>query len=440
MKLFRSKSFLIIIAILIFMLQAAPAFAWVWALKLVGFGARSAWVAGGSRVMSMLVKAAPQAGTGTGVIPAAKMAWTAVTKSNPSLATLAAGSIAAAGSAAGLSAVKNNWDTLAATIADAKGWVLENGVYLKITGSGLTLSNTAAMDYFFSTYLPSLSNHGPPNTNENMGVYETDALASAAADAKRTSLQGDSAYGTVAQKTSGTFQYIAEGVTDATAKFKQYQIGAYHTASAAWHWFYYITGVASGASVISAVKKEPLTNDDIETAVKEGLTADDTNVKKLIEVIEKAFNDVIAKGIATQLPGWCGAGKSYYDCMQEWFKDGLPTGTVDDVVENGTDTTTDDVDGKEEEDEKEMSKIDKRFNEFISNMKTSSIGGLWDEAFGSIPSSSQCEMSVNLGQTFGGEITYSFCEWEDWFEGIKAVLLLIATITAVKLIMGGKST
>lgn len=76
--------------------------------------------------------------------------------------------------------------------------------------------------------------------------------------------------------------------------------------------------------------------------------------------------------------------------------------------------------------------------DFIDTMKNTDLFSLPGLMTSSIPSSGgDCELTINLGQHFGGTKTISFCEWATALSYIKAVLLCLASVVAVGIVCKG---
>jgi hypothetical protein len=77
------------------------------------------------------------------------------------------------------------------------------------------------------------------------------------------------------------------------------------------------------------------------------------------------------------------------------------------------------------------------FRNFMDTMKGSSLFSLPGLLSSSVPTGGACSWSVDLGARFGGSQTFSICNWATGLSGIKAVLLCIASISAIGIIAKG---
>jgi hypothetical protein len=74
------------------------------------------------------------------------------------------------------------------------------------------------------------------------------------------------------------------------------------------------------------------------------------------------------------------------------------------------------------------------FENFINAMKNTSLFSLPGRLYNNIPNSGVCEMQVNCGQYFGTH-TVSFCNWSGMLTGFKAVILVIFSYLAIRVII-----
>jgi len=83
----------------------------------------------------------------------------------------------------------------------------------------------------------------------------------------------------------------------------------------------------------------------------------------------------------------------------------------------------------------EINDFPARMQQFFQDMKATSIFGLPGQLVGGIPNSSTCEMSINLGESLGGQQTVSFCAWASWLAALRAVLLIVGVWIAVRIVV-----
>lgn len=74
------------------------------------------------------------------------------------------------------------------------------------------------------------------------------------------------------------------------------------------------------------------------------------------------------------------------------------------------------------------------FQTFINAMKNTTLFSLPGRFYNNIPTSNVCEMQINCGQFFGTH-TVSFCNWSGILAGFKAVILVIFSYLAVRVIV-----
>ena len=72
---------------------------------------------------------------------------------------------------------------------------------------------------------------------------------------------------------------------------------------------------------------------------------------------------------------------------------------------------------------------------FMDGLKSTSMFNLPGLLTQDLPESDECEMVIDLGETFGGEHTVSFCNWADSLGVIKGVLLLGFSFLAVRIVI-----
>lgn len=86
----------------------------------------------------------------------------------------------------------------------------------------------------------------------------------------------------------------------------------------------------------------------------------------------------------------------------------------------------------------EVGDFSQLMTDFIETMQETDLFSLPGLMTSSIPTSGgACELTINLGQHFGGTKTVSFCEWATALSYIKAVLLCLASVVAVGIVCKG---
>lgn len=85
----------------------------------------------------------------------------------------------------------------------------------------------------------------------------------------------------------------------------------------------------------------------------------------------------------------------------------------------------------------EVGDFSKLMSDFIDTMQNTDLFSLPGLMTSSIPSGGDCQLTINLGQHFGGTKTISFCEWATALSYIKAVLLCLASVVAVGIVCKG---
>jgi len=85
----------------------------------------------------------------------------------------------------------------------------------------------------------------------------------------------------------------------------------------------------------------------------------------------------------------------------------------------------------------EVGDFSQLMTDFIETMQETDLFSLPGLMTDSIPSGGDCELTINLGQHFGGTKTVSFCEWATALSYIKAVLLCLASVVAVGIVCKG---
>lgn len=74
------------------------------------------------------------------------------------------------------------------------------------------------------------------------------------------------------------------------------------------------------------------------------------------------------------------------------------------------------------------------FTSFIASMKATSLFSLPGALYNGIPTSSECTMTVEMAENYGGTQTVSFCGWT-WLTILRGVLMLIGTYIAIRIVM-----
>jgi len=74
-----------------------------------------------------------------------------------------------------------------------------------------------------------------------------------------------------------------------------------------------------------------------------------------------------------------------------------------------------------------------RFNQFMTTLKETPLFSIPGEFGQQIPAG-ECSMTVNLGETFGGEQVWSMCEWS-WLAILKMCFLCVASYMAARIVI-----
>lgn len=427
------KKSILFLATFFLLINVLPVFAQMTPVVIERMGSTSTWrVIDGGRNVSMLGKT-----TTSGVVPVTKKAWFTIPKTAGQLARFAAGTLTIAGLLYVAKEFYDHWDEFAEDIGAALGWVKVDGVWMKYqAGTSYTFSDVRAVNYFFQVLVTLNLHQEPPHANILAGVYQTETAALAAATARRNLLLGDpTTYTQVSTITSGTNSLIGPGVQLPSAAFRQHQVGAKLVGTTNWNWWYYLSPVEGGATVITS-PPVPLTPEDKKGAIEDELLKGNPKAKGLIEDAEKAANIGLATGTAWRTDtSWCGPGKSYSQCLDEWAREGT-SGLEETIGTEGEPVPTESPEDVPNDLPEAHQKIIERLDVFKTAIGATGIGSMWDNMFGNIPTSDACEMEINLSERFGGYQTISFCSWGPILSVIASVLMLVAGYAAVKIIIG----
>lgn len=417
-------------AIIIIFFHVTSACAWAFLPVLASFGTGSSWVLGGARVMSLLLRVVPTAGSGSGIVPASRLAWVALTKNAGQVASFGAKLIVASGAAAGAGYLAANWDQFASSVAAQWGWVKIDGVWMKVVArSGYVFVDMRAYNYW-PQYLIDYGQtyYSPPHIVNIEGIWETSAQAQAACDLKRTQVLGDTSYHTVSLRNQNDINMIAYATPLPAAAVRVHYFRAYAIADAKFQSWHYFAPVPNGQNGLVAPGEEtvPLSNSDIIAALQQALDSNKVEAKSLIEGAENLSNELIKTDAAIR------------EWLTDWALDGAPADLVDGVAADGqVDSQTDSPALPVHRVGYFKSLVINRFAQFNQSVMAGSFGSIYNGMFGNIPTSSTCTMQVNMGQTFGGVQTYSFCEWASWFSVVASVLMIAAGYAAIRIIFRG---